>query len=175
MLWLRVHFVPLGIFFPVAFGMNRIGQHYHYVNINHKEEEELERALHSGSRVDGNFFWRVVSLNSNYHLEHHLFPAIPFYKLHHVNRLLRPVYEEYNIRNFGYGQLLYLWFLKNMEPHQDWRTVASKHFDTQSSDDNESLLKVLLEMLRLATAMPVVLSIICGVGRAIGYAKNKIR
>jgi len=41
--------------------------------------------------------------------------------------------------------------------YQDWRAVASKHFDTQSSDDNESLLKVLLEMSRLATAMPVVL------------------
>ena len=51
-LWLRVHFGLLGIFFPIAFGINRIGQHYHYVDIKHKEEDQgsaLLRALHSGS------------------------------------------------------------------------------------------------------------------------------
>ena len=121
-LWLRLHFVPLGIFFPIAFGMNRIGQHYHFVNYKHKEEDipdsSLLQALHSGSRVDGNVFWQIISLNSHYHLEHHMFPTVPFYKLHHVNRLLRPIYEEYNIRNFGYGQLLYMWFVLNMKPHQ---------------------------------------------------------
>ena len=47
--------------------------------------------------------------------------------------------------------------------------MASKHFD--HSSDDESLFQNLLEMSRLATAMPVILSVICGVGRAIGYAK----
>jgi fatty acid desaturase len=40
---------------------------------------------------------RVVSflmLNLNYHLEHHLFPAVPWYNLPQVHRLLRPIYAR---------------------------------------------------------------------------------
>jgi fatty acid desaturase len=40
---------------------------------------------------------RLVSflmLNLNYHLEHHLFPAIPWYNLPRVHRLLKPLYES---------------------------------------------------------------------------------
>ncbi len=39
---------------------------------------------------------RVVSflmLNLNYHLEHHLFPAVPWYNLPRIHELLKPLYE----------------------------------------------------------------------------------
>jgi fatty acid desaturase len=40
---------------------------------------------------------RAVSflmLNLNYHLEHHLFPQIPWYNLPRVHKLLQPNYES---------------------------------------------------------------------------------
>jgi fatty acid desaturase len=40
---------------------------------------------------------RVVSflmLNLNYHLEHHLFPGIPWYNLPRIHQLLKPIYES---------------------------------------------------------------------------------
>lgn len=32
--------------------------------------------------------------NQNYHLEHHLFPAVPWHNLDQVHQLLRPIYEQ---------------------------------------------------------------------------------
>ena len=29
----------------------------------------------------GHWFWDFAFLNSNYHLEHHYFPGVPFYRL----------------------------------------------------------------------------------------------
>ena len=32
----------------------------------------------------GHWFWDFLFLNSNYHLEHHYFPGVPFYRLPQV-------------------------------------------------------------------------------------------
>jgi fatty acid desaturase len=49
---------------------------------------QTTRALPSNPFVS--FFFN----NQNYHLEHHLFPAVPWYNLAAIHRLLRPLYER---------------------------------------------------------------------------------
>lgn len=44
--------------------------------------------------VISNHFVRFMLCNLNFHLEHHLFPAIPWYNLPAVHRLLAPEYER---------------------------------------------------------------------------------
>ena len=39
-------------------------------------------------------FWEIVYLWSNYHLEHHYFPAVPFYRLRELNAALTPFFER---------------------------------------------------------------------------------
>ena len=64
-------------------------------------------AEHLGTEGDGDAISRTrtitsnklvsfLMLNLNYHLEHHLFPAIPWYALPKVHRLLEPVYRTRN-------------------------------------------------------------------------------
>jgi fatty acid desaturase len=107
----RVYFVPYFVVFPVAFTLNRLGQHYFI--------DPTDPAKWS-TRVDGNAPWQFLFLYSNFHLEHHYFPSVPFYNLPRLNRLLRPFYEERGIRNHGYLEIAYRWFVLNKFPHTDW-------------------------------------------------------
>jgi fatty acid desaturase len=43
--------------------------------------------------VTSNPLVSFLMLNLNYHLEHHLFPAVPWYNLRRIHRLLKPLYE----------------------------------------------------------------------------------
>lgn len=104
----RVYVVPYFLVFPIAFTLNRLGQHY-IIDPN--------EPANWSTRVDGNWFWRFMFLNSNYHLEHHYFQRVPFYNLAELNRMLRPYFEKKDIRNLGYGTILYHWFVKNHVPH----------------------------------------------------------
>jgi fatty acid desaturase len=38
--------------------------------------------------------WSFLMLNLNYHLEHHLFPGVPWYNLPRIHKLLQPLYSE---------------------------------------------------------------------------------
>ena len=44
------------------------------------------------------WFWDLAFLNSNYHLEHHYFPGVPFYRLPALQRALMPFYERRGMR-----------------------------------------------------------------------------
>jgi len=44
--------------------------------------------------VTSNRLVSFLMLNLNYHLEHHLFPAVPWYNLPKIHRLLKPLYES---------------------------------------------------------------------------------
>ena len=44
--------------------------------------------------VTSNRLVSFLMLNLNYHLEHHLFPAVPWYNLPRVHELLKPMYES---------------------------------------------------------------------------------
>ena len=110
----RVYFVPYFLVFPMAFTLNRLGQHYF---IDPRDPAKWS------TRVDGNAAWQFLFLYSNFHLEHHYFPSVPFYNLPRLNRLLRPFYEQRDIRNRGYAEIAWRWFVQNPKPHTDWDTA----------------------------------------------------
>ena len=107
----RVYLVPYFLVFPIAFTLNRLGQHY---RIDPSDPRKWS------TRVDGNPVWHFLFLWSNFHLEHHYFQSVPFYNLPELNRVLRPYFEEHGIENHGYGEILRDWFLRNRQPHTNW-------------------------------------------------------
>lgn len=109
---IRAHVVPVFFVFPVAFTLNRLGQHY---------DIDPADPARWGTLMRGHWFWNFVFLNSNYHLEHHYFPGVPFYRLPALQRALLPFYERRGMRSQTYRGLLYGWFVLNKAPHTDWR------------------------------------------------------
>jgi fatty acid desaturase len=74
--------------------------------------------------VKGSWFWDAAYLFSNYHLEHHYFPSVPFYNLPRLQRLLLPFYEKRGMVARGYGELLWRYLILNRKPHTDWAEPA---------------------------------------------------
>ena len=112
----RASIVPVFFVFPVAFTLNRLGQHY---------DIEPADPAKWGTLMRGHWFWDFAFLNSNYHLEHHYFPGVPFYHLPALQRALVPFYERKGTRWQTYGALLYGWFILNRAPHTDWSRDAT--------------------------------------------------
>ena len=108
---LRAYVVPVFFVFPVAFTLNRLGQHYDIDPTDPAKWTTLMR---------GHWFWDLAFLNSNYHLEHHYFPGVPFYNLPALQRALRPFYERHEIPARGYGHLVKGWLFDNRAPHTNW-------------------------------------------------------
>ncbi len=113
---LRTSIIPVFFVFPVAFTLNRLGQHY---DIDPHDPAKW------GTLMKGSWFWDFVYLNSNYHLEHHYFPGVPFYRLRALQRALVPFYERKQMRWRTYGQLVYGWLVENHAPHSDWSRADS--------------------------------------------------
>jgi fatty acid desaturase len=107
----RAYIVPVFFVFPVAFTLNRLGQHY---SIDPEDPAGWSTLLR------GHWFWDFAFLNSNYHLEHHYFPGVPFYRLPEVQRALAPFYDRRGLRWRTYGELVRGWFIENRAPHTDW-------------------------------------------------------
>lgn len=115
-LWLRVHLLPLAVAFPVWFALNRLGQHYAI---------DPGDPAHWGTLMRRSpFTWDLLFLWSNYHLEHHYFPAVPAYRLPALRRALEPFFQRRGIAPRGYASLLWDWFVRNRTPHTDWRSEA---------------------------------------------------
>jgi fatty acid desaturase len=108
---LRAHVIPVFFVFPIAFTLNRLGQHY---DIDPSDPAKW------GTLMKGNWFWDFAYLNSNYHLEHHYFPGVPFYRLPELQRALVPFYERKRMRWQRYGRLVWGWLVENHAPHTDW-------------------------------------------------------
>jgi fatty acid desaturase len=115
--WLgaRIHAAPVFLVFPVAFTLNRLGQHY-WIDPAHPEQWS--------TLVRSSPFWNVLFLNSNFHLEHHYFPGVPLYRLPELHRELRPFFERHGMRAHGYGELVWNWFVLNKPPHAKWDEPA---------------------------------------------------
>jgi fatty acid desaturase len=107
----RVYLVPYLFGFPLAFGLNRLGQHY---------DIDPERPERWGTRLRRSLPWDLAFLNSGYHLEHHYFPGVPLYNLRRLNRLLEPFFEAHGIPARSYGWLLWQYLGKNRAPHTNW-------------------------------------------------------
>ena len=108
---LRTSIIPVFFVFPVAFTLNRLGQHY---------DIDPEDPAKWGTLMRGHWFWDFAFLNSNYHLEHHYFPGVPFYRLPALQGALVPFYERKQLRWQSYGRLVYGWIVENQAPHTDW-------------------------------------------------------
>jgi fatty acid desaturase len=111
----RTSIIPVFFVFPIAFTLNRLGQHY---DIDPTDPAKW------GTLMKGHWFWDFVFLNSNYHLEHHYFPGVPFYRLPALQRALVPYYERKRMRWQSYGRLVYGWIVENRAPHTDWSREA---------------------------------------------------
>ena len=107
----RIQLVPYFLVFPVAFTLNRLGQHYNIDPTNPLKWSTLMKP----SRL-----WDFLFLFSNYHLEHHYFPRVPFYNLRRLHFRLRPLYARLGLRPHTYRDLLWHWFVENHRPHTDW-------------------------------------------------------
>ena len=75
--------------------------------------------------VKGSWFWDAAFLFSNYHLEHHYFPAVPFYNLPRLQRMLAPFYEKRGMTPRGYGELIWRYIVLNRAPHTNWQDMPA--------------------------------------------------
>jgi len=108
---IRTSIIPVFFVFPIAFTLNRLGQHY---DIDPTDTAKW------GTLMRGHWFWDFAFLNSNYHLEHHYFPGVPFYRLPALQRALLPYFAQKRMRWQTYRGLLYGWIVLNRAPHTDW-------------------------------------------------------
>lgn len=115
---LRAYVLPVFFVFPVAFTLNRLGQHY---DIDPSDPAKW------GTLMRGQWFWDFAFLNSNYHLEHHYFAGVPFYRLPALQRALVPFYERHRMRWQTYTGLLHGWLVENRAPHTNWASEDVHH------------------------------------------------
>jgi len=108
---LKVYIVPVFLVFPVAFALNRLGQHY---DIGPEDPAQWSTLMKPS------WFWDFAYLWSNYHLEHHYFPGVPFYNLPRLNRQLQPFFRKKGMTPRTYRQLLYRYLILNAKPHSRW-------------------------------------------------------
>jgi fatty acid desaturase len=109
----KIYMVPYFLVFPVAFTLNRLGQHY---DIDPADPAKW------GTLVAPSRTWDVAFLWSSYHLEHHYFPNVPFYNLRALHRHLQPFFAERGVAATTYRRLLWQWFVMNRPPHAKWQT-----------------------------------------------------
>jgi fatty acid desaturase len=110
----KLYIVPVFLIFPIAFALNRLGQHY--------DIDPSDPAKWS-TLVKGSLFWDVVFLFSEYHLEHHYFPSVPFYNLPRLQKLLLPFYEKRGMAARTYSELIWRYLILNRRPHTNWVDV----------------------------------------------------
>jgi len=110
-LLLRLYVVPVFFVFPIAFTLNRLGQHY---------DIEPSDPAAWGTVIRPSAVWDFLFLWSSYHVEHHWFPNVPFYNLPALHRELRPLFAGHRMRVRGYGGLVWDWFVRNRSPHLNW-------------------------------------------------------
>jgi len=108
---LKLYVIPVFFVFPIAFTINRLGQHY---------DIEPGDPAAWGTIIRTNPVWDFLFLWSSYHMEHHYFPAVPFYNLAALHRELKPVLDRHPVRVRTYGGLLWDWFVRNKTPHLNW-------------------------------------------------------
>ena len=107
----KLYIVPIFFVFPVAFALNRLGQHYDIDPSDPAKWSTLMKA---------SWFWDAAYLFSNYHLEHHYFPGVPFYNLPKLQKLLGPFYAKREMTPHSYGELVWRYLILNRKPHTNW-------------------------------------------------------
>ncbi|MCU0241722.1 MAG: fatty acid desaturase [Vicinamibacteria bacterium] len=108
---LRIQIIPYLFVFPIAFTLNRLGQHY-FIDPTHP--------LKWTTWMRASRLTDFIFLCSSYHLEHHYFPNVPFYRLRRLHFRLQPFCEGLGLRPRTYRELVWGWFVRNGAPHTDW-------------------------------------------------------
>lgn len=119
---LKTHIIPYVFIFPIAFTINRLGQHYAI---------DPDDPAHWTTLIQSNLITNNIFAYSNLHLEHHYFPRVPCYNLPKLQSCLYPLYQKHGIKSKKYSWLLYQWFILNQEPHTNWNNnqpVKNHHF-----------------------------------------------
>ncbi len=111
----RVYVVPFFLVFPAVFVLNRLGQHY---------DVDRSDPANWSTLVNGNPIWHFLFLWSNFHIEHHYYPRVPFYNLPALNRRLQPFFQANGNKNRTYGQLIWRYLVLNRKPHTSWDPVV---------------------------------------------------
>jgi fatty acid desaturase len=111
----RVYLVPVFLVFPIAFALNRLGQHY---AIDPSDPAKW------GTILKPSRFWDFWFLSSAYHLEHHYFTGVPFYNLRRLHFALRPFFDSIGWKPTTYGRLFRAWIFDNRAPHTDWHLAG---------------------------------------------------
>ena len=111
----RVYLVPYFLVFPIAFALNRLGQHYAIVP---------EDPARWGTVMKPSRWWDFWFLYSEYHLEHHYFTAVPFYNLRRLHFALRPFFDLIGWEPVTYTRLFRAWIFDNKAPHTDWHLAG---------------------------------------------------
>ncbi|MEP6767173.1 MAG: fatty acid desaturase [Acidobacteriota bacterium] len=111
----RVYLVPYFLVFPIAFALNRLGQHYAI---------EPDDPAKWGTLMKPSRWWDFWYLSSQYHLEHHFFTGVPLYNLRRLHFALRPFFDSIGWKPVSYGRLLHGWFVENQAPHSDWHLAG---------------------------------------------------
>lgn len=120
----RIQIAPYFLVFPVAFTLNRLGQHYNIDPTHPLKWSTLMKASHA---------WDFLFLYSNYHLEHHYFPRVPFYNLRSLHMRLRPLYSELGLKPHTYREIVWQWFVRNRAPHTDWERAGDARAAAQAA------------------------------------------
>jgi fatty acid desaturase len=107
----RVYLVPYFLVFPIAFALNRLGQHYAIVP---------EDPAKWGTILQPSRWWDFWYLYSAYHMEHHYFTGVPFYNLRRLHVALTPFFRSIDWQPTTYGRLFRAWIFGNQAPHTDW-------------------------------------------------------
>ncbi|MCB9882030.1 MAG: fatty acid desaturase [Planctomycetes bacterium] len=116
----KIYMVPYFFVFPVAFTLNRLGQHYYI---------DPQQVAAWSTLMKANRFWDFMFCYSNYHLEHHYFPRVPFYNLRKLHFALKPFFDKRGMKGATYSRILWDWYVLNKTPHTNWDLAA------QSTDD----------------------------------------
>ena len=115
---LKLYLLPVFVVFPVAFTVNRLGQHY---DVNPDDPAAWGTLMRPSP-----FWWDRLFLWSNYHIEHHYFPRVPMYHLPALHRALRPFFEAHGMQERTYTGLLWDWLVRNRTPHTNWSRPAAE-------------------------------------------------
>lgn len=106
-LWVRYWIVP-GVTWLAFLNFVQIQSEHWLVGPDHKRYHEnplyMSRDV-APSLIDRLFF---ISIGTNYHLTHHIYPAVPVYRLAKVNALLRetPIYKHNATLSRGYFDVI---------------------------------------------------------------------
>ena len=107
--------IPVFWIFPIPLPLHQTRQHY---DIDPNDPAKW------GTLMKSSWFWNFVFLNSNFHLEHHYFPGVPFYRLPELQRALKPFYAQKGMHWQTYRGLVYGWIVLNKMPHTDWHLAG---------------------------------------------------